>query len=73
MVIAEKSWEQKISDIIEFGVDTIVMGDDWQGKFDYLERYANVIYLPRPPEISTTSIKNYILHSKRQRFGGGAK
>lgn len=35
------------------------MGDDWKGKFDYLrdETDAEVIYLPRTPEISTTRIK----------------
>lgn len=35
------------------------MGDDWQGKFDFLkEKGVEVIYLPRTPEISTTNIKN---------------
>jgi glycerol-3-phosphate cytidylyltransferase len=40
-------------------VDTFVMGDDWKGKFDYLqEEGCEVVYLPRTPEISTTQIKN---------------
>jgi len=34
------------------------MGDDWKGKFDYLKEYAEVVYLPRTPEISTTQIKS---------------
>lgn len=58
LVIPEKSWEQKINDIKEFKVDILVMGDDWKGKFDYLKKYCEVIYLPRTPEISTTKIKN---------------
>ena len=35
------------------------MGDDWAGKFDFIEDQteAEVIYLPRTPEISTTQIK----------------
>ncbi|MFS8541803.1 MAG: glycerol-3-phosphate cytidylyltransferase [Tissierellales bacterium] len=58
LVIPEKSWEQKVNDIKEFKVDILVMGDDWKGKFDYLKKYCEVIYLPRTPEISTTKIKN---------------
>ena len=39
-------------------VDTLVMGDDWEGKFDFLKQEdVEVIYLPRTPEISTTKIK----------------
>lgn len=57
LVIPEYGWDQKIFDIKEFRVDTFVMGDDWEGKFDYLKEYCNVIYVPRTPEISTTQIK----------------
>ena len=58
LVIPETCWDQKISDIHEFRVDIFVMGDDWQGKFDYLkEEGCEVVYLPRTPEISTTQIK----------------
>lgn len=60
LVIPETCWEQKVRDIKEFKVDTFVMGDDWDGKFDYLEEYCEVVYLPRTPEISTTQIKNDI-------------
>ena len=58
LVIPEENWEQKISDIKEFRVDTFVIGDDWKGKFDFLSEYCEVVYLPRTPEISTTKIKN---------------
>lgn len=57
LVIPEESWEQKVSDVKEFKVDTFVIGDDWEGKFDFLKEYCEVVYLPRTPEISTTQIK----------------
>ena len=57
LVIPEENWEQKITDVKEFRVDTFVMGDDWEGKFDFLKDYCEVVYLPRTPEISTTQIK----------------
>ena len=58
LVIPEENWEQKRSDIHEYHIDTFVMGDDWVGKFDFLEEEGcNVVYLPRTPEISTTQIK----------------
>ena len=57
LVIPEESWEQKISDVKEFKVDTFVMGNDWEGKFDFLKEYCDVVYLERTPEISTTQIK----------------
>ncbi len=58
LVIPEENWEQKISDVKEFRIDTFVMGDDWKGKFDYLADYCQVVYLPRTPEISTSKIKS---------------
>lgn len=57
LVIPEEDWEQKISDVKEFKIDTFVIGDDWEGKFDFLKDYCEVVYLPRTPEISTTQIK----------------
>ncbi len=64
LVIPEESWEQKISDVKEFRVDTFVIGDDWEGKFDFLKDYCDVVYLPRTPEISTTQIKNNLKGKK---------
>lgn len=59
LVIPEKSWEQKRTDIHEYHVDIFVMGDDWKGEFDFLgEEGAEVMYLPRTPEISSTQIKS---------------
>jgi glycerol-3-phosphate cytidylyltransferase len=58
LVIPEECWEQKRTDVKEYHVDTFVIGDDWEGKFDFLkEEGCQVVYLPRTPEISTTQIK----------------
>ena len=40
LVIPEENWDQKISDVKEYHVDTFVMGDDWKGKFDFLKDYC---------------------------------
>ncbi|MDT2633449.1 glycerol-3-phosphate cytidylyltransferase [Enterococcus dongliensis] len=67
LVIPENSWEQKISDVQEFKIDKFIMGDDWAGKFDFIENEtdAEVIYLPRTPEISTTQIKKDLEAKKK--------
>lgn len=59
LVIPETGWKQKALDIKKYHADIFMMGDDWKGKFDYLadQTDAQVIYLPRTPEISTTQIK----------------
>lgn len=59
LVIPETCWEQKKLDIAQYHIDVFVMGDDWFGQFDFLrEKGAEVIYLPRTPEISSSQIKN---------------
>ncbi|MDP4087058.1 MAG: glycerol-3-phosphate cytidylyltransferase [Bacillota bacterium] len=57
-VIPENTWDQKIKDVIENDIDIFVMGDDWEGKFDFLKEFCEVIYLPRTVGISTSKIKN---------------
>ena len=57
-VIEEKSWEQKIEDIKINEIDRFVIGDDWNGKFDYLSEFCEVKYLERTENISTSKIKN---------------
>lgn len=56
-VIPEFDWEQKVPDVKRLNVDIFVMGDDWEGKFDFLKAYCEVQYLARTPHISTTEIK----------------
>ena len=59
LVIPEESWDQKLTDVPLYQIDYFVMGDDWQGKFDFVgeKTEAEVVYLPRTPEISTSQIK----------------
>ena len=59
-VIPEHNWEQKRQDIGRFGVDTFVMGDDWQGKFDDLKDVCEVVYLSRTPEVSSSWLKEQV-------------
>lgn len=56
-VIPENDWDQKKEDVQKYGIDTFVMGDDWEGQFDFLKDYCEVVYLPRTSGISTTKIK----------------
>lgn len=65
LVIAEKTWEQKITDIKKYDVDVFVIGNDWKGKFDFLKDYCRVVYLPRTKGVSSTKIKNDIFHCKK--------
>ena len=58
LVVPEENWEQKNTDVVKYGVDVFVMGDDWKGKFDFLKDKCEVVYLPRTPDISTTQIKS---------------
>jgi glycerol-3-phosphate cytidylyltransferase len=64
LVIPEFSWDQKQSDVKNFGVDLFVMGDDWKNKFDFLADFCEVKYLGRTPEISTTTIKQDLLSGR---------
>lgn len=57
LVIPETCWEQKIEDVKKYNVDIFTMGSDWEGKFDFLKEYCEVIYLPRTEGISSTKIK----------------
>ncbi|WP_110641188.1 adenylyltransferase/cytidyltransferase family protein [Salinicola sp. CPA57] len=57
LVIPEKSWEQKLSDVKEYQVDTFAIGKDWEGKFDFLSDLCEVVYLDRTDSISTTDLK----------------
>lgn len=60
-VIVEDHFGQKIEDVLRYHADIFAIGDDWLGKFDYLKEYCEVVYLPRTPGISSTSL----------RLGGG--
>ena len=59
LVIPENDWDQKRNDVLEYHIDEVVMGSDWEGheKFESLRDICDVTYLPRTAGISTTKIK----------------
>ncbi|MDT2811560.1 glycerol-3-phosphate cytidylyltransferase [Vagococcus lutrae] len=65
-VYPEESWEQKEDDIEKYDIDIFVMGDNWEGKFDYLSDRCEVKYLPRTEGISTTGIKRALKKRARE-------
>jgi glycerol-3-phosphate cytidylyltransferase len=54
-IFVEESLEDKDIYITEQKATVLVMGDDWQGKFDHVP--CACVYLPRTPGISTTLLK----------------
>lgn len=59
LVIPEETWEQKIDDVRDYHINTVVMGGDWAGsdRFEYLKEYCDLVFLDRTPGISTTQVK----------------
>lgn len=56
-IIIEDYLGQKIDDIQKYDVDVFAIGSDWEGKFDYLNEYCQVVYLPRTQGISSTMLR----------------
>ena len=56
-VIIEDYMGQKIDDIQRYGVDVFAIGSDWTGKFDYLNEFCKVVYLPRTEGVSSTQLR----------------
>ncbi len=56
-IIIEDYVGQKIDDVQKYGVDIFAIGSDWQGKFDYLNEFCQVVYLPRTEGISSTMLR----------------
>jgi len=55
-VFTEESLEKKRDYLIEHKADVLVMGHDWEGKFDEFKDICEVVYFPRTPSVSTTEI-----------------
>jgi choline-phosphate cytidylyltransferase len=55
-VFVEESLELKRDYIEKYAADVLVMGDDWEGKFDEFRDICEVVYLSRTPAISTTAL-----------------
>jgi glycerol-3-phosphate cytidylyltransferase len=60
LAISETSWDQKVTDIKNYDVDVFGMGNDWEGKFDFLKEHCEVKYLPRTDSISSTDLKKLL-------------
>ena len=56
-IVIEEYKGQKIDDIQKYGVDIFAIGSDWEGYFDYLKEFCEVIYLPRTQGISSTQLR----------------
>lgn len=56
-IIIEDYQGQKIDDIQKYDVDIFAIGSDWEGKFDYLNEFCKVVYLPRTEGISSTQLR----------------
>ena len=56
-IIVEEYEGQKIDDIRRYDVDIFTVGSDWEGKFDYLNEYCKVIYLPRTEGVSSSALR----------------
>lgn len=65
-IIVEEYEGQKIDDIRRYGVDIFTVGSDWEGKFDYLNEFCKVVYLPRTEGVSSSEIRA----EKRKLFIG---
>jgi glycerol-3-phosphate cytidylyltransferase len=59
-VFFEESLEQKREYILKYKADMLVMGNDWEGRFDEFKDICQVIYLERTPSISTTHLVEVI-------------
>ncbi|MNU03177.1 Glycerol-3-phosphate cytidylyltransferase [compost metagenome] len=57
-----------MSDIDAWSVDVFVMGDDWEGEFDYLSEFCEVIYLERTDGVSSTMIKKMMVDGRGARL-----
>lgn len=57
-VFVEEYEGQKIEDLQRYHIDKFVIGDDWLGKYDYLNEWCSVVYLPRTKGVSSTMIRN---------------
>lgn len=62
-VFLEESLDKKIDYVKFWQADVLVMGDDWEGKFDFCKAVCEVVYLPRTPSISTTELIEVIRSS----------
>ncbi len=58
MVFPEEDWEQKKDDIIKYNAKFLIMGSDWENKFNHLSNYVEIRYFERTPYISSSEIRD---------------
>lgn len=56
-IIIEEYEGQKIDDIKKYDVDIFTVGSDWEGKFDYLKEFCDVVYLERTEGVSSSKVR----------------
>lgn len=57
-IIIEDYVGQKLDDIQKYDINIFAIGSDWEGKFDYLNEFCRVVYLPRTEGISSTMLRD---------------
>ncbi len=57
-IIVEDHTGQKTEDVQKYGIDIFTVGSDWLGKFDYMKKFCEVVYLERTKNISSTLIRS---------------
>ncbi|GAB97478.1 choline-phosphate cytidylyltransferase [Kineosphaera limosa] len=57
LVLVEEYEGQKVRDIEQHGVDIFAIGSDWEGHFDHLRDFCEVVYLPRTAGVSSTQVR----------------
>lgn len=72
-IIVEEYEGQKIDDIRRYDVDIFTVGSDWVGKFDYLNEYCKVVYLPRTEGISSSEVRREQCKLKMEMIGYSSK
>lgn len=55
-VFLEESLDLKRDYLNQYKASILVMGHDWEGRFDEFKDICEVVYLPRTPSVSTTEL-----------------
>ncbi|MCR5652461.1 MAG: adenylyltransferase/cytidyltransferase family protein [Ruminococcus sp.] len=71
-IIVEEYEGQKVDDIRRYDIDIFTVGSDWEGRFDYLNDFCKVVYLPRTKGVSSSDIRAES-RKIRMRIIGGLK
>lgn len=72
-IVIEDYVGQKIDDIQKYDVDIFAIGSDWEGKFDYLNEYCQVVYLPRTEGISSTMLREDLQEDVKIGIAGAGR